>query len=153
MQLFDDSGRFIKLIEGKLTDNLQIDVGIGDKVEAESLTIKLLKYKNTPLFEESVSLQVYPAESIFAEKLEAVASKGPINSLIKDFHDLILMGRAPGLLDKEQLGTSIADTFEHRGTPLRLPIQFEDMQYTTMNTYWSAHGATMGAWWSANNMP
>ncbi len=143
----------IKLIGGKLTDNLQIDVGIGDKVEAESLNIDLLKYKNAPLFEESVSLLVYPAESIFAEKLETVASKGSINSRMKDFHDLILMGRAPGLLDKVQLGTSIVETFEHRGTPLSLPIQFEDTQYTTMNTYWSAHGATMGAWWSANNMP
>lgn len=143
----------IKLIEGKLTDNLQIDVGIGDKVEAESLNIDLLKYKNAPLFEERVTLLVYPAESIFAEKLETVASKGSINSRMKDFHDLILMGRAPGLLDKKQLGTSIAETFEHRGTPLSLPIQFEDTQYTTMNTYWSAHGATMGTWWSANSMP
>ncbi len=143
----------IKLIEGKLTDNLQIDVGIGDKVEAESLNIDLLKYKNAPLFEESVSLLVYPVESIFAEKLETVASKGSINSRMKDFHDLILMGRAPGLLDKKQLGTSIAETFEHRGTSLSLPIQFEDAQYTTMNTYWSAHAATMGEWWSANNMP
>lgn len=143
----------IKLIEGKLTDNLQIDVGIGDKVEAESLNIDLLKYKNAPLFEESVSLLVYPAESIFAEKLETVTSKGSINSRMKDFHDLILMGRAPGLLDKEKLGASIVETFEHRGTQLSLPIQFEDTQYTTMNTYWSAHGATMGAWWSTNNMP
>ena len=143
----------IKLIDGKLTDNLQIDVGVGDKVEAESLNIDFLAYKNSPLFEKSVSLLVYPAESIFAEKLETVASKGSINSRMKDFHDLILMGREPGLLDKKQLGTSIAETFEHRGTPLSLPIQFEDTQYTTMNTYWSAHGSTMGAWWNDNNMP
>ena len=61
---------------------------------------------------------------------------------MKDFHDLILMGRAPGLLDKEQLGAAIAETFEHRGTPL-----------TTMNTYWPAHGSTMGTWWNDNNMP
>ena len=69
----------IKLIDGKLTDNLQIDVGVGDKVEAESLNIDLLAYKNSPLFEESISLLVYPAESIFAEKLETVASKGSIS--------------------------------------------------------------------------
>lgn len=143
----------IKLIDGKLTDNLQIDVGVGDKVEAETLSIDLLTYKSAPLFEESVSLLVYPAESIFAEKLETVASKGSINSRMKDFHDLILMGREPGLLDKEQLGESIADTFQHRGTPLDLPIKFDDAQFTTMNTYWAAHGSTMGAWWVEHKMP
>lgn len=143
----------IKLIDGKLSDNLQIDVGVGDKVEPESQKIELLSYKDAPLFEESVSLLVYPAESIYAEKLETVASKGSINSRMKDYHDLILMGREPGLLDKEHLGESIAETFEHRGTPLVLPIQFEDAQYTSMNNYWSAHGATMGAWWVEHDMP
>jgi len=143
----------IKLIDGKLNDNLQIDVGVGDKVEPEKQKIELLSYKNAPLFEESVSLLVYPAESIYAEKLETVASKGSINSRMKDFHDLILMGREPGLLDKEQLGESIADTFQHRGTPLDLPIKFDDAQFTTMNTYWSAHGSTMGAWWVEHKMP
>lgn len=143
----------IKFINGKLTDNLQIDVGIGDKVTPEKQTIELLTYKDAPLFEESVSLLVYPAESIYAEKLETVASKGAINSRMKDYHDLILMGREEGLLDKEQLGKSIAETFEHRGTPLDLPIKFEDAQFTTMNGYWSAHGSTMGAWWTEHNMP
>jgi predicted nucleotidyltransferase component of viral defense system len=143
----------IKLADGKLSDNLQIDVGVGDKVEPESQKIEFLAYKDAPLYEESVSLLVYPAESIYAEKLETVASKGSINSRMKDFHDLILMGRAQGLLDKEMLQSSIVETFQHRGTALTLPIQFEDTQYTSMNTYWAAHGATMGTWWTANNMP
>jgi predicted nucleotidyltransferase component of viral defense system len=143
----------IKLVDGKLTDNLQIDVGVGDKVEPEKQKIELLAYRNAPLFEESVSLLVYPAESIYAEKLETVASKGSINSRMKDFHDLILMGREPGLLDKELLGESIVDTFQHRGTALDLPIKFDDAQFTTMNNYWSAHGSTMGAWWVEHKMP
>jgi predicted nucleotidyltransferase component of viral defense system len=143
----------IKLIDGKLQDNLQIDVGIGDKVNPETHKIELLAYKSAPFFEDSVSLLVYPTETIYAEKLETVSSKGAINSRMKDYHDLILMGRSAGLLDKTELQASIEQTFKHRGTPMTLPIKFEEAQYTTMNTYWTAHGATMGAWWNENNMP
>lgn len=64
----------------KMKDRIHVDVGIGDIVEPENREIELFKYRGKPFFEESISLLVYPIETIFAEKLETVLSKGPRNS-------------------------------------------------------------------------
>lgn len=143
----------IKLIDGKLNDNLQVDVGVGDQVQPEKREIELLEYKGTPFYEDAVSLQVYPVESIYAEKLETISRRGGQNSRIKDFHDLVMLSRNPGLMSQEVLAESIDTTFENRGTPQQLPLSFEDAEYSTLNGFWTAHGATMGAWWKENDMP
>ena len=73
----------IKHTKGTLKDNLQIDIGVGDVVNAKALAMSLLKYKSEPFFEDKISLKVYPLEFIFAEKLIAIISKGKINSRMK----------------------------------------------------------------------
>lgn len=143
----------IKLIEGRLSDNLQIDIGVGDVVVPETRKIDLMAYKSKPFYEDSISLQVYPVESIYAEKLETVLSKGGQNSRVKDFHDLVMLSRQPDLISKQELAENIKTTFEHRGTPQNFPLQFSDDEYSRLNGYWTAHGATMGAWWTENDMP
>ena len=143
----------IKLIDGKLSDNLQVDVGVGDIVAPETRNINLMNYKGKPFYEDSVSLQVYPVESIFAEKLETVSRKGGQNSRVKDFHDLVMLSRKPELISSEELVENIKNTFEHRGTPQNFPIQFSDDEYSSLNSYWTSHASTMGAWWTENDMP
>ncbi|MBA3603718.1 MAG: nucleotidyl transferase AbiEii/AbiGii toxin family protein [Parachlamydiaceae bacterium] len=71
----------------KMKDKIHVDVGIGDAVEPLHRELKLFQYRGKPFFEESISLLVYPIETIFAEKLETVLSKGSRNSRMKDFHD------------------------------------------------------------------
>lgn len=56
----------------KMKDKIHVDVGIGDIVEPQNRKIKLFEYRGKPFFEESISLMVYPIETIFAEKLETV---------------------------------------------------------------------------------
>ncbi|MCY4321074.1 MAG: nucleotidyl transferase AbiEii/AbiGii toxin family protein, partial [Bdellovibrionaceae bacterium] len=68
----------IKHTEGTLKDNLQIDLSVGDVVNAKSVAMSLLKYKSEPFFEDKISLKAYPPELIFAEKLIAIISKGKI---------------------------------------------------------------------------
>ena len=143
----------IKLSEGNLSDNLQIDVGVGDIVAPETRKINLMAYKGKPFYEDSVSLQVYPVESIFAEKLETVLRKGGQNSRVKDFHDLVMLSRKPELINNDDLAENIKTTFEHRGTPQNLPLQFNDDEYLSLNGYWTSHSATMGVWWVENDMP
>ena len=65
----------IQHIKGTLKDNLQIDLGVGDTVIAKKLAIPLLMYNSEPFFENQISLQVYPPEFIFAEKLTAIISR------------------------------------------------------------------------------
>jgi hypothetical protein len=68
-------------------------------------------------------LHVYPRESVFAEKLEAIASFGLANSRMKDYFDLRALVQE-GALDIAVLGEAIAATFARRGTPLpdALPV-------------------------------
>jgi hypothetical protein len=47
------------------------------------------KLTSLSMFEGEISLVVYPPETIFAEKLETVLSKGAANSRMKDYHDLL----------------------------------------------------------------
>ncbi len=104
----------IKHTEGTLKDNLQIDIGVGDVVNAKALAMSLLKYKSEPFFEDKISLKAYPPEFIFAEKLIAIISKGNINSRMKDFHDLTLMSRNTSLLKASQLKKTVNQVFKHK---------------------------------------
>lgn len=69
-----------KVTFAKMKDIIHVDIGIGDIVEPQNRKIKLFEYRGKPFFEESISLLVYPIETIFAEKLETVLSKGSRNS-------------------------------------------------------------------------
>lgn len=134
----------VKFIAGTLKDTVQIDVGVGDEVTPERQAIELLKYKEEPFFERSLSLMIYPLETVFAEKLETVVAKAEINSRMKDFHDLLLMSRKEGLMDSDRLEQDIKATFAHRGTDTRLPLKFSDQNYERMNGHWRHHLRGLG---------
>lgn len=70
---------------GTLKDKIHVDLGVGDIVEPELLTIDLLHYREKPMFEGEIKLMVYPVETIFAEKFETVISRGNINSRMQDY--------------------------------------------------------------------
>ena len=65
---------------GKMKDKIQIDIGIGDAVEPVEEQFHPFEYKGKPLFAGEITLLTYPVETIFAEKLEAIVSKGALNS-------------------------------------------------------------------------
>ena len=129
----------IQYIKGTLKDNLQIDLGIGDTVISKKLVIPLLMYDSEPFFENKISLQVYPPEFIFAEKLTAILSKGQMNSRMKDFHDLILMIRQSDLLKINQLKRAINQVFNHKKMEKKFSIEFDDSSYQRLEQYWKQH--------------
>jgi len=69
---------------GKMQDKIQVDIGIGDVVTPVETTFTPFEYKGKPIFAGEISLYVYPAEAIFAEKLETIISKGVINRVMSD---------------------------------------------------------------------
>ena len=129
----------IKHIEGTLKDNLQIDIGVGDVVNAKALTMSLLKYKSEPFFEDKISLKAYPLEFIFVEKLIAIISKGKINSRMKDFHDLTLMSRSANLLKVNQLKKTVNQVFKHKGIEKKFPIKFSKADYEQFEKRWEQY--------------
>ncbi len=133
----------LKVLFGKMKDKIQIDVGIGDVVVPESRIFPVFSHKGKPLFEGEISLMVYPAETIFAEKLETVISKGEKNSRMKDYHDLLLLCREAGLLKKDLLESSIKDTFSRRETSYK-QIAFTDTGLHALQKLWMAHRKGLG---------
>ncbi len=128
----------------KMKDRIQLDIGFGDTVEPKLESLELYRYKGKPIFEGKVSLKVYPIETIFAEKLETVVSKGAINSRMKDFHDLILISREKGLLDRIKLKSDLNKTFANRKTELKIPFKFSDDDYLTLQNLWRSHLKGLG---------
>lgn len=130
---------------GVMTDKFYIDIGVGDAVEPVTLTWPSFTYKEKPLFEDPISLTVYPVETIFAEKLEAVISRGAANSRMKDYHDLFLLCRQSELIDKALLKDNIGQTFRNRGTEFAIPVQFQSDELERMQTLWGGHLRVLGA--------
>ncbi len=128
----------------KMKDKIQVDIGVGDLVDPKLESLELYEYKGKAIFEGAITLQVYPVETIFAEKLETVVSKGAANSRMKDFHDLLLLSRNKELLEIVKLQNSIDSTFKTRNTNKEFPVAFEKDEFTVMQTLWSAHLRKLG---------
>jgi predicted nucleotidyltransferase component of viral defense system len=99
-----DTARFI----------IQLDIGFGD------IVIPSPEPTNYPTLLDfpAPQLRVYSRESTVAEKFEAMAKLGILNSRMKDFFDLWLMSRHFGF-DGLTLSAAIMKTFSTRGTNIQ----------------------------------
>lgn len=143
----------LSVVLGKMKDKIQIDIGVGDRVDPVEEEFRPFKYKGKPIFEGEITLLTYPVETIFAEKLETVVSKGVVNSRMKDYHDLTLMIREPGLLSIESVKYSVSATFRNRGTALQIPITFDAEGMTSMERLWRAHLGGLGRFRAKLGLP
>ncbi len=110
----------LKALIGKARCSVQWDVGFGDAVNPAAEEVEyptLLPGSPVP------RLRVYPRETVFAEKLEAIAKLGLANSRMKDYYDLLALARE-NAMDETSLAQAIAATFARRDTPLpaSLPV-------------------------------
>lgn len=139
----------MKAILGKTNTPFTIDVGFGDVVDEKEFKISLLKTKKSPLFEDRISLQVYPPEFIFSEKLEAAVFRGLLNSRMKDYHDLYLLIESK-LLKSNKLSKAIKDTFKKRETELKKPPLNFPGSIEPLETRWRSHLRILG---EESNLP
>jgi predicted nucleotidyltransferase component of viral defense system len=123
---------------GQTRTPIRIDIGIGDVVTPENLTIYLSKNQEAPLFEKEVQLWAYPPEVIFAEKLETAVKRDALNSRMKDYHDLVLLVQGD-LLNLEQTKLALRKTFKHRGTKLTLLREFSKIESERLENLWKNH--------------
>ncbi len=128
---------------GKMRDRIQIDIGVGDAVQSIQIDWPLFQYKAQPLFEDFISLHVYPVETIFSEKLETIIARGAANSRMKDFHDVVLLCRQVTLINTANLNENIKTTFLTRGTKMEIPIVFSEDEYLRLQRLWAAHLRTL----------
>jgi predicted nucleotidyltransferase component of viral defense system len=124
---------------GKIRFKVTIDLGFGDQVKEIRQDLPLLRTSKGPLFEESISINCYPKEFIFAEKLETVIYRGGANSRMKDFHDLYTMITGQEQTYLQNFKDAIAAVFTHRQTPMNLPVQFSEADIQSLENYWAAY--------------
>lgn len=143
----------LQVFFGGMKDKIHIDIGVGDQVIPNEKDFRPFEYKGKPLFVGEITMMVYPVESIFSEKLETIISKGSNNSRMKDYHDVILMIREPGLLNPTILRGTLHSTFTQRGTGMMLPIIFVSLGLERLQGFWASHIRGLGAIQKQLNLP
>lgn len=103
---------------------VQADIGFGDAVVPGPDAV------DYPVILDEMPvphLRAYPRYTVVAEKLEAVASLGMLNSRMKDYFDLWVLARYSEF-DRRILIRAVAATFERRqtGIPDGVPIGLSD---------------------------
>ena len=103
---------------------VQIDVGYGDAVVPGPDDVR---YPTLLTDMPEPQLRAYPRYTVVAEKLEALASLGMLNSRLKDYFDLWILARQSDF-DGPLLTQAVAATFQRRGTdiPEGVPMGLSD---------------------------
>lgn len=99
---------------GKTRCPIQLDIGFGDVVTPGPEDVH---YPTLLDGMPGARLKAYPRATVVAEKLEAMASLGMINSRMKDYFDLLALVNE-GHLDIDEVSHAILATFTRRGTPI-----------------------------------
>lgn len=123
---------------GMTRTHLKIDLGVGDDVIPENLTIVLSQNKSIPLFEKEIALWAYSPEQIFAEKFQTAIWRGAANSRMKDYHDLVLLIQSQ-VMNESKLKKAIETTFKNRKTNFSLIPNFHPPELLQFNQRWSNH--------------
>lgn len=118
----------------KKLSRLHLDIGFGDALEElpPKKTMPSMLATDTP-----VSWSVYPFEYIFAEKLEALFSRGSGSSRAKDIYDMPLIFPKCGLAN---LTEAITSTFTIRKTTIPSSFQkaAQGINTNSLSDAWSA---------------
>lgn len=92
---------------------LTVDVTTGDRITPDAV-----EYSYPLLFGEGeISLMAYPIETVLAEKLETVVSRGVTNTRLRDFYDIhVLLGVKRNDINMRILRNALALTCEKRSS-------------------------------------
>lgn len=122
---------------GKTRISLQIDMGFGDAAIPPPVEIEYQSLLGLP----APRILSYPIETVIAEKVEAMISKGMPNSRMKDFYDVYSLIKSCDIKN-ETLKDAIAATFYRRKTeiPTDIPVVLTDEFATdkTKKAQWAA---------------
>jgi len=120
---------------GQTKTAVRIDLGVGDRVGPESMIIQLLSHNRQPLFEDTISLRVYPLTYIFAEKLETIVYRGGSNGRMKDFYDILMISELENFRLAE-IQEVVRSVFAHRSTPLAVALDYDDQAIKVLSANW-----------------
>ncbi|HRT05751.1 MAG TPA: nucleotidyl transferase AbiEii/AbiGii toxin family protein [Kiritimatiellia bacterium] len=105
---------------------LKVDVTAGDKITPREIAY------DYPLRVDGRTIRIlaYNVETILAEKLETILSRGDLNTRMRDFYDVhLLQSLLNRKIEREVLGKALTATMRRRGT-LPLLKQHEEIMRT-----------------------
>jgi predicted nucleotidyltransferase component of viral defense system len=122
---------------GSIKQNIQIDIGFGDVITPEPLTLHY-----PILFEEFENPIIHAStlETVIAEKLQAIIVLAQLNSRMKDFYDIYVLVTTKKI-NHEIQKEAITKTFSNRGTVLNFEtVVFSEAFYKNAqrNAMWIA---------------
>jgi predicted nucleotidyltransferase component of viral defense system len=103
----------INAIMDKTKQTMKVDITTGDTITPEAIEypFKLL------LGDRSISVLAYNLETVFAEKLETILSRGITTTRMRDYYDIyILMMVHEGDLNEDILNEAFRKTSQNRGS-------------------------------------
>lgn len=109
---------------GRARLRMQVDVGFGDAVTPAPVDVTFPTLLPMP----APNLRAYPAETVVAEKLEAMVSLGVATTRIKDFFDVWAISQTFDF-DALTLVAAVKATFRRRNTiiPASEPVALSDL--------------------------
>lgn len=116
----DAYGGFSILLTGRLENirqNFHVDVATGDPITPGpvSYTYKCL------LSDEKIKFRAYNLETIIAEKMQTILTRGALNSRSKDFYDIFIIQKLQWLnIDEQVLKEAFEKTCTYRETAIEL---------------------------------
>lgn len=112
----------IGAIFDKTRQMLKIDITTGDPV-----TPREIEYEYKLMFEDrTIGIMAYNLETVLAEKLETIITRGVTNTRMRDFYDIYVLTNTQ-TFDVKIFKTALVNTTEKRGTT-------NQMSTETMNT-------------------
>ena len=91
---------------------LSIDISTGDAITPEPMNYGYKRLFNS---ENVIPLRSYPLETVLAEKIETIITRGILNTRPRDFYDVYILTKTQGY-NAETLRKAIFATSEHRGS-------------------------------------
>ena len=108
---------------GKMQQNFKIDISTGDVI-----TPGAVEYTYPLMFEDrTISLWTYNLETLMAEKLETIMSRGTTNTRMRDFYDIHIISINENI-DYEVFKRAFLSTSEKRGTKDQIPNLWDILQ-------------------------
>ncbi len=103
----------ISSILDKTKQTMKVDITTGDKI-----TPKAIEYSFNLLLEDrTISILAYNLETVFAEKMETILSRGTTTTRMRDYYDIhILTSLYEKDLDDDILKKAFKETSTYRGT-------------------------------------
>lgn len=97
----------------KMITPMKIDISTGDVI-----TPHAIEYKYQLMLENRIiRLRAYNLETILAEKIQTILSRGLLNTRMRDFYDIyVLLLLHEKDIDRKNIKNAFQATCEHRGT-------------------------------------